>query len=57
MGTSLSLMIGTNVCRSSLGVQSSPAPAAVVIVRNARRMLPAASGLPFLVQTVSVAKA
>jgi hypothetical protein len=29
-------------------LQSSPTPGAVVIVRNGRRMLPAASGLPFL---------
>jgi hypothetical protein len=50
MGTSLSLMIETKVWRSSLGVQSFPTPAFAVKVRKARRMLPAASGLPFLVQ-------
>jgi Co/Zn/Cd efflux system component len=46
----LSLMIETKVWRSSLGVQSSPMPAAVVMERKARRTLPAASGFPFLVQ-------
>jgi hypothetical protein len=50
MGTSLSLMIETKVWRSSLGVQSFPTPAFAVKVRKDRRMLPAASGLPFLVQ-------
>jgi hypothetical protein len=49
-GMSLSLMIETKVWRSSLGIQSSPMPAALVIKRKARRTLPAASGLPFLVQ-------
>ena len=36
-------MIDTKVCRSSLGVQSSPIPAALVMERKALRTLPAAS--------------
>jgi len=46
MGTLLSLMIETNVRRVLRGVQSSPMPAALVMARNARRALPAASSLP-----------
>lgn len=50
MDTPLSLMIETKEWRSSRGVQSSPIPAARVMERSDRRTLPAARGVPTLVQ-------
>ena len=50
IGTSLSLMIETNVWRVPRGSHSSPTLAALAIARNAQRMLPAGSSVPVRVK-------